>query len=282
MKTHRWEDVKRTGDYIRERCSIEPKVGIILGTGLGALAGQISTEPVGASIPYQDLPGFPVSTAPGHKGQLVIGHLAGVPVCAMEGRFHLYEGYGVHETTFPVRVLKEIGCTHLFVSNACGGLNPIYRKGDIMIIDDHINLMGVNPLVGPNDDRLGPRFPDLCEPYCRDLQNLAINAGLSLDMTLQRGVYAAMVGPNLETRAEYRYLRTIGADVIGMSTIPEVLVAVHQGSKVLGFSIVTDMCFPDSLEPVCIEEILAVAHAAEAKLSRLVVAILERLKDQLF
>lgn len=281
MNAHRWEDVKRAGDFIKERCSVEPKVGIILGTGLGGLASVISTDPVGACIPYQDLPGFPVSTAPGHKGQLVIGKLAGVPVAAMEGRFHLYEGYSVHETTFPVRVLKEIGCTHLFVSNACGGLNPIYRKGDIMIIDDHINMMGVNPLVGPNDERLGPRFPDLCEPYDRDLQNLAIQCGLRLDMPLQRGVYAAMVGPNLETRAEYRYLRTIGADVIGMSTIPEVLVAVHQGTKVLGFSIVTDMCFPDSLEPVSIEEIIAVANAAEAKLTRLVVHIMEQLKARL-
>lgn len=277
MTAHTWEEVKRAGDYIRERCSIKPKVGIILGTGLGALANQISKEPEGACIPYQDLPGFPVSTAPGHKGQLTIGHLAGVPVVAMEGRFHLYEGYSVQEITFPVRVLKEIGCTHLFVSNACGGLNPIYRKGDIMIIDDHINLLGVNPLIGPNDERLGPRFPDLSEPYARELQELAIRCGLSQDLTLQRGVYAAMTGPNLETRAEYRYLRTIGADVIGMSTIPEVLVAVHQGTKVLGFSIVTDMCFPDSLEPVSIDEIIAVANAAEAKLARLVVAILEKL-----
>lgn len=247
----------------------------------GALAKEIVTEPQGASIPYQDLPGFPVSTAPGHKGQLVVGQLAGVNVAAMEGRFHLYEGYSVYEITFPVRVLKELGCTHLFVSNACGGLNPIYRKGDIMIIDDHINLLGVNPLIGPNDDRLGPRFPDLSEPYCQSLQKLAAECAIAQGISLQRGVYAAMTGPNLETRAEYRFLRTIGSDVIGMSTIPEVLVAVHQGMKVLGFSIVTDMCFPEALVPVSIEEIIAVANTAEAKLSKLVKEILARLRPEL-
>lgn len=281
MNAHRWEDVKKASDYIAERCSVIPKVGIILGTGLGALAKEISTEPEGAAIPYQDLPGFPVSTAPGHKGQLVIGKLAGVNVAAMEGRFHLYEGYSVYDITFPVRVLKELGCTHLFVSNACGGLNPIFRKGDIMIIDDHINLLGVNPLIGPNDDRLGPRFPDLCEPYCQSLQKLAAECGIAEGIGLQRGVYAAMTGPNLETRAEYRFLRTIGADVIGMSTIPEVLVAVHQGMKVLGFSIVTDLCFPEALSPVSIEEIIAVANAAEARLSKLVKEILARLRPEL-
>ena len=281
MNAHRWEDVKKASDYIAERCSVIPKVGIILGTGLGALAKEISTEPEGAAIPYQDLPGFPVSTAPGHKGQLVVGSLVGVNVAAMEGRFHLYEGYSVYDITFPVRVLKELGCTHLFVSNACGGLNPIFRKGDIMIIDDHINLLGVNPLIGPNDDRLGPRFPDLCEPYCQSLQKLAAECGIAEGIGLQRGVYAAMTGPNLETRAEYRFLRTIGADVIGMSTIPEVLVAVHQGMKVLGFSIVTDLCFPEALSPVSIEEIIAVANAAEARLSKLVKEILARLRPEL-
>ena len=281
MTEHRWEEIQKSVEFIRERCSIVPKVGIILGTGLGALAKDIVTTPEGAALPYQDLPGFPVSTAPGHKGQLVIGHLAGVPVAAMEGRFHLYEGYSAHDITFPVRVLKQLGCTHLFVSNACGGLNPIFRKGDIMIIDDHINLLGVNPLIGPNDERLGPRFPDLSEPYSKQLQDLALATGLALNMPLQRGVYAAVVGPNLETRAEYRFLRTIGSDVIGMSTIPEVLVAVHQGMKVLGFSIVTDMCFPEALAPVSIEEIIAVANAAEAKLRTLVTEILKTLEPQL-
>ncbi|MCY2935066.1 MAG: purine-nucleoside phosphorylase [Planctomycetota bacterium] len=281
MTEHCWEEIQKSAEFIRERSKIVPKVGIILGTGLGALAKDIVLEPGGVALPYQDLPGFPISTAPGHKGQLVIGHLAGVPVAAMEGRFHLYEGYTAHDITFPVRVLKALGCSHLFVSNACGGLNPIFRKGDLMVIDDHINLMGVNPLVGPNDERLGPRFPDMSEPYNRELQDLAIATGLKLGMPLQRGVYAAMVGPNLETRAEYRFLRTIGSDVIGMSTIPEVMVAVHQGMKVLGFSIVTDMCFPEALSPVSIDEIIAVANTAEAKLKGLVMEILKSLKPDL-
>ncbi|MBI1324908.1 purine-nucleoside phosphorylase [bacterium] len=281
MNSHSWEQIEGATDFIRERCGIEPKIGIVLGTGLGGLAGRISVEPEGAAIPYQDLPGFPVSTAPGHKGQLVIGHLAGVPVAAMEGRFHLYEGYTPHQITFPVRVLKQLGCTHLFVSNACGGLNPIFRKGDIMIIDDHINLMGVNPLIGPNIDRLGPRFPDLSEPYARELQDLALSIGLKLGLRLHRGVFSAMIGPNLETRAEYRFLRTIGADVIGMSTVPEVLVAVHQGMQVLGFSVITDMCLADALSPVSFEEIKAVAEAAEARLSELVEHVILALKPQL-
>jgi len=281
VNSHSWEQIQATTDFIRERCGIEPKIGIVLGTGLGGLASRISVEPEGAAIPYQDLPGFPVSTAPGHKGQLVIGHLAGVPVAAMEGRFHLYEGYTPHQITFPVRVLKNLGCTHLFVSNACGGLNPIFRKGDIMIIDDHINLMGVNPLIGPNLDRLGPRFPDLSEPYARELQDLALSIGLKLGLRLQRGVFSAMIGPNLETRAEYRFLRTIGADVIGMSTVPEVLVAVHQGMQVLGFSVITDMCLADALSPVSFEEIKAVAEAAEARLSELVEHVILALKLQL-
>lgn len=281
MNGHSWEDIRRTTDFIRERCTIVPKIGIVLGTGLGAVADDILTEPEGAAIPYQDLPGFPVSTAPGHKGQLVIGTLAGVPVAAMEGRFHLYEGYTPHQITFPVRVLHQLGCSHLFVSNACGGLNPIYRKGDIMIIDDHINLMGVNPLIGPNIDRLGPRFPDMSEPYAKELQDLALATGMKRGLRLHRGVFAAMVGPNLETRAEYRFLRTIGADVIGMSTVPEVLVAVHQGMRVLGFSVITDMCFPDALSPVSFDEIKAVAEAAESKLSDLVAHIVASLKPQL-
>lgn len=281
MQSHSWDQIQASTSFIRERCGIEPKIGIVLGTGLGGLASRISTEPEGAAIPYQDLPGFPISTVQGHKGQLVIGHLAGVPVAAMEGRFHLYEGYSVQEITFPVRVLQQLGCTHLFVSNACGGLNPLYRKGDIMIIDDHINLMGVNPLVGPNLDRLGPRFPDMSEPYSQELQDLALTIGMKLGLRLHRGVFSAMVGPNLETRAEYRFLQTIGADVIGMSTVPEVIVAVHQGMKVLGFSVITDTCFPDALSPVSFEEIKAVAEAAEARLSELVEHVIVALKPRL-
>ena len=197
----------------------------------------------------------------------------------MEGRFHLYEGYTAAQVTFPIRVLKELGCRTLIVSNAAGGLNPQHAKGDLIVIEDHINLMGINPLIGPNDDRLGPRFPDLIEPYDRPLQDLALRVALEENIVAHRGVYVGVTGPNLETRAEYRFLRAIGADVVGMSTVPEVLVAVHAGLKVLGFSIVTDLCLPDALEPVKIEDVLAVARAAEGKLRTIVVRVLERMGD---
>jgi len=246
---------------------------LVLGTGLGALAREIDAE---ASIPYPEIPFFPRSTVESHKGQLVCGRLAGQTVVAMEGRFHLYEGYSPWQVTFPIRVMKELGCELLIVSNAAGGLNPLTNKGDLIVIEDHINLMALNPLVGPNDDRLGPRFPDLIEPYNRELQDLALKVALELNIVAHRGVYVAVVGPNLETRAEYRFLRAIGADVVGMSTVPEVLVAVHAGMKVLGFSIVTDMCLPDALHPVRIEEIIAVANEAEAKLRSIVRGVLER------
>jgi purine-nucleoside phosphorylase len=195
---------------------------------------------------------------------------------AMEGRFHLYEGYSPWQVTFPVRVMKELGCQLLIVSNAAGGMNPLFSRGDLIVIEDHINLMGLNPLIGPNDDRLGPRFPDLIEPYDRELQNLALDVALKENIVARPGVYVAVVGPNFETRAEYRFFRGIGADVIGMSTVPEVLVAVHAGMRVLGFSIVTDMCLPDALRPVCIEEVIAVATVAESKLRTVVRGVLER------
>jgi purine-nucleoside phosphorylase len=207
----------------------------------------------------------------------VCGTLAGKNVVAMEGRFHLYEGYTPSQVTFPIRVMRELGCQVLIVSNASGGLNPLHAKGDLIVIEDHINLMGVNPLIGPNDDRLGPRFPDLIEPYDRKLQDLALRVALEENLVAHRGVYVAVTGPNLETRAEYRYLRGIGADVVGMSTVPEVLVAVHAGMRVLGFSIITDRCMPDALEPVKIEDVLAVARAAEGKLRTIVKRVLERL-----
>jgi purine-nucleoside phosphorylase len=240
---------------------------------LGALAREIDAA---ATIPYPEIPFFPRSTVESHKGQLVCGTLASHPVVAMEGRFHLYEGYTPSQVTFPIRVMKELGCRLLIVSNAAGGLNPQFEKGDLIVIEDHINLMGVNPLIGPNDDRLGPRFPDLIEPYDRTLQNLALRVALEQNIVAHRGVYVAVTGPNLETRAEYRFLRAIGADVVGMSTVPEVLVAVHAGMKALGFSIVTDMCLPDALHPVRIEDILDVANEAEAKLRGIVKGILAR------
>jgi purine-nucleoside phosphorylase len=251
-------------------------VGIVLGTGLGALAREIEAE---AAIPYPEIPFFPRSTVESHRGQLVCGRLAGHSVLAMEGRFHLYEGYSPWQVTFPIRVMKELGCQLLIVSNAAGGLNPLHKKGDLIVIEDHINFMGLNPLIGPNDDRLGPRFPDLIEPYDRKLQDLALAVALEENMIAHRGVYVAVVGPNLETRAEYRFLRGMGADVVGMSTVPEVLVAVHAGLKVLGFSIITDMCLPDALHPVQIEEIIAVANEAEGKLRAIVRGVLKRWAD---
>ncbi len=210
------------------------------------------------------------------KGSWFVASSPVMAVIAMEGRFHLYEGYSPWQVTFPIRVMRELGCQLLIVSNAAGGLNPLCNKGDLIVIEDHINLMGLNPLIGPNDDRLGPRFPDLIEPYDRELQNLALKVALEQNIVAHRGVYVAVVGPNLETRAEYRFLRGIGADVVGMSTIPEVLVAVHSGMKVVGFSIITDMCLPDALQPVRIEEIIAVANEAEAKLRTVVRGVLER------
>jgi len=273
MTHHEWEHVQEASRMVRSRWSGSPKVGLVLGTGLGALAREIETE---ATLPYPEIPFFPRSTVESHKGQLVCGNLAGRSVIAMEGRFHLYEGYSPWQVTFPIRVMKELGCRLLIVSNASGGMNPLCSKGDLIVIEDHINLMGLNPLIGPNDDRLGPRFPDLIEPYDRELQNLALKVALEQNIVARRGVYVAVVGPNFETRAEYRFLRGIGADVVGMSTVPEVLVAIHAGMKVLGFSIITDMCLPDALHPVRIEEVIAVANVAEAKLRTVVRGVLER------
>jgi purine-nucleoside phosphorylase len=273
MTHHEWEHVQQASRMVRAHWPGKPRVGLVLGTGLGALAREIEAE---ATIPYPEIPFFPKSTVESHKGQLVCGQLAGHSVIAMEGRFHLYEGYSPSQVTFPIRVMRELGCQLLIVSNAAGGLNPLCAKGDLIVIEDHINMMGLNPLIGPNDDRLGPRFPDLIEPYDRELQNLALKVAIEQNIVAHRGVYVAVVGPNLETRAEYRFLRGIGADVVGMSTVPEVLVAVHAGIKVLGFSIITDMCLPDALHPVRIEDIIAVANEAEAKLRTVVRGVLER------
>ncbi|MDX2036928.1 MAG: purine-nucleoside phosphorylase [Isosphaeraceae bacterium] len=275
MQSHTWSSVEEATRAVRSRWSGSPTIGLILGTGLGALAEEIEAEAV---IPYTDLPHFPHSTVESHRGRLVCGRLANRPVVAMEGRFHLYEGYSSAQVTFPIRVLRELGCSTLIVSNAAGGMNPMYSKGDLVVIDDHINLMGVNPLIGPNDEKLGPRFPDMIEPYDRTLQTIALEAARAANVAAHRGVYVAVSGPNLETRAEYRFLRTIGADVVGMSTVPEVLVAVHAGMKVLGFSIVTDLCLPDALEPVRIEEILETARAAEAKLRVIVRKVISEIE----
>ena len=256
---------------IRSQWNKTPRAGIILGTGLGSLVEEIEVE---VSLDYGDIPNFPVSTAISHRGRLVCGMLAGLPVVAMEGRFHMYEGYPLKQITLPVRVIKALGADLLVVSNACGGMNPHYEAGDLMVIDDQINLMGDNPLIGINDDRLGPRFPDMCEPYDQALIARAQELARHENIPLHKGVFVAVAGPNLETRAEYRFLRGIGADVVGMSTVPEVIVAVHCGLRVVGFSIITDMCLADALQPANVEEIIATANQAEPKLRTLVMGVL--------
>jgi purine-nucleoside phosphorylase len=251
-----------------------PRVGIILGTGLGGFATEIAAD---VAVPYEEIPHFPTSTVHSHAGRLVCGTLAGKQVVAMEGRFHFYEGYTLQQVTFPVRVMKALGCEVLIVSNACGGMNPQWAKGDIMLIDDHINLLGANPLIGPNDDRLGLRFPDMSAPYDRELLALAQRVALEEKIVVHKGVFVAVPGPNLETRAEYRFLRAIGADVVGMSTVPEVLVGVHSKMRILGLSVITDQCLPDALHPVSLEDVIAVANAAEPKLRTLVRRVVEAL-----
>jgi len=266
-----FEKVEEAKAFIRNAWKGTPHAGIILGTGLGSLVQHIQEE---ASLEYEAIPHFPRSTAIGHRGRLVCGKLGGLPVMAMEGRFHMYEGYPLEQITLPVRVMKTLGAKLLVVSNACGGMNPYYRSGDIMLIDDHINLLGANPLIGINDDRLGPRFPDMCEPYSQELIERALSIARRENIAAHRGVFVAVAGPNLETRAEYRFLRMIGADVVGMSTVPEVIVAVHAGLKVVGFSIVTDMCLPDALEPADVAKIIATANRAEPNLTKLVLGVL--------
>lgn len=261
---------------VRENWDGVPRVGLILGTGLGGLADQIQQDAV---IHYSEIPHFPESTVESHAGQLVCGSLSGVPIVAMEGRFHFYEGYSMKQVTFPVRVMKELGIEILIVTNAAGGMNPEFKLADLMIIDDHINLMGDNPLIGPNDDSLGPRFPDMCEPYDKRLTALALRTADSLGIVAHQGVFVAVSGPNLETRAEYSMLRTLGADVVGMSTVPEVIVANHASLRVLGCSIVTDMCLPNELEPVDLPKILEVAAVGGERLSRLIPALITNLSD---
>lgn len=262
-----YERIQEATAAVQAKWKGRPRVGIILGTGLGGLVEEIETE---AALNYDDIPHFPQSTSPTHAGRLVCGRLAGKSVVAMEGRFHFYEGYSLQQITLPVRVMKALGCEVLLVSNACGGMNPQFRKGDLMMIEDHINLIGDNPLIGKNDDRLGPCFPDMCYPYDRELLALARRIALEEKIVLHQGVFVAVPGPNLETRAEYRFLRGIGADVVGMSTVPEILVGVHGGMRNVGISVITDICLPDALEPVNLTDIIAAANAAEKKMRVLV------------
>jgi len=271
---HRLEAIEAAADVVRARFPAIPDAAIVLGTGLGALAKEID---VAATIEYSDIPGFPLSTVESHAGRLLCGSLGGKTVVAMQGRFHRYEGYSLQQVTFPVRVLHALGARTLLVSNACGGMREEWGPGDLMLIADHINLLGDNPLIGENDDRLGPRFPDMSAPYDAELRAFARAVARERGIELREGVYVAVTGPNLETRAEYRMLRRLGADVVGMSTVPEVIVAVQGGMRVLGVSIITDQCIPETLVPAALATILATAGRAEPKLTALVRGVLERL-----
>lgn len=272
--TDLYDRVQEAAAVVRQRNSVAPEVAIILGTGLGGLAKEIEAETV---IPYDQIPGFPLSTVESHAGRLILGRLKGKRVIAMQGRFHRYEGYTLQQVTFPLRVMHALGARTLVVTNVSGGMHPLWPPGDVVLIADHINLLGDNPLIGRNDDRLGPRFPDMSDPYDSGLRAKARALALELGINLREGVYVAVPGPCLETRAEYRMLRGMGADLVGMSTVPEVIVAVHQGMKVIGFSIITDQCLPDALEPASLEQILAVAGKAEPHLTRLVAALVPKI-----
>ena len=268
-------NINETLKVIRKQTKENYPIGIILGTGLGGLVKDIDVK---LQIDYENLPHFPISTVESHHGKLIFGTINGKNVVAMQGRFHYYEGYTMQQIAYPVRVMKFLGVETLLVSNACGGMNPQYRKGDIMIMSDHINLLGDNPLIGKNEDELGPRFPDMSEPYGLELIQLAENIAEENQIKVQKGIYVAVPGPNLETKAEYRFLRETGADVVGMSTVPENIVANHMGMKVLGISIVTDECFPDTLKPVNVEEIIAAAMQAEPKMTLIMKELIKRLK----
>ncbi len=270
---HTTESISRAAHVVKNATDLVPDVALILGTGLGGLAEEVQGR---TEIAYGDIPGFPLSTVETHAGRLLLGSLGGKKVVAMQGRFHLYEGYSMQQITFPVRVMRALGAQSLVVSNVCGGMHPLWSPGDLILISDHINLLGDNPLIGPNDEKLGPRFPDMSAPYDPTLRQLAREAARDLKVTLREGVYVAVPGPNLETAAEYRFLRTIGADVVGMSTVPEVIVAVHGGMRVLGLSIMTDACLPDALEPASIEAIIQTAQNAEPNLTRVVTSVLQR------
>ncbi|MEX2585064.1 MAG: purine-nucleoside phosphorylase [Balneolaceae bacterium] len=261
-------------DYINTITTLRPDYLLILGTSLSQLADEMNIQ---AQIAYDQIPHFPVSTVENHAGKLLFGTLGNKKIVTMQGRFHYYEGYTMQQIAFPVRILHAMGANTLLVSNACGCMNPHYRSGDIMLITDHINLLGDNPLIGPNDDELGPRFPDMSQPYTPHLMETAEYVALESNIKMHKGVYVALKGPMLETRAEYRFLRLIGADVVGMSTVPEVLSAVHMGMEVLGISVITDECFPDALKAVNMKHILNAAAKAEPKLTRVIVKLLQRL-----
>jgi purine-nucleoside phosphorylase len=266
--------ISETKKYIRSKTDLQPEIGIVLGTGLGGLVAEIKIE---LELSYSDIPNFPVSTVESHAGKLIFGKIAGKDVMVMQGRFHFYEGYSMKQITFPMRIMKELGVDKLLISNASGGMNPHFSKGDLMILDDHINLLGSNPLIGPNLDEYGPRFPDMSEPYSKRLIELTEKVALENQIKIHKGTFVAVSGPNLETKAEYRFLRLCGADSVGMSTVPENIVAVHMGMEVLGISVITDECFPDALQPVNVEEIIKAANEAEPKLTLLMKEVIARI-----
>ncbi len=268
------ETMDAAREYIRTVTDIVPDAGIVLGTGLGGLANEIENA---VEIPYRNIPGFVMSTVESHSGKLIVGMLSGRPVVAMQGRFHYYEGFSMQQITFPVRVMHALGARSLVISNAAGGMNPEYGKGDLVLIRDHINLLGNNPLIGVNVPEFGPRFPDMSQPYSRRLMDIARTVARERNLSLREGVYVAVAGPSLETPAEYRFLRLIGADMVGMSTVPENIVAVQMGMEVLGVTIVSDLCDPDALVPVGIEEIIEVCEGAEPNLTMLIREVLRRM-----
>ncbi len=274
MKKGLYERAEESASYIESKSEVLPKIGVILGTGLGNLVEMVNVSDI---IEYKDIPNFPVSTVESHKGNLVLGELSDKPVALFQGRFHFYEGYSLEDVTFPVRVLKMLGADTVIITNAAGGMNATYEKGDIVLIEDHINITGQNPLIGVADDRLGPRFPDMSEPYDTALIELAESAALDEKIPVKRGTYIWVTGPSLETKAEYKFMHNIGADLVGMSTVPEVIVAKQAGLKVLGISCVTDLCIPESLEPVSIEEIIKVAEVAGPKIDHLIKALIEKM-----
>jgi len=273
MQTYQ-EQIDSSYRFLASKTAVKPEIGIILGTGLGGLAKEIQTTTI---ISYSDIPNFPVSTVETHAGKLIVGSLGGKKVVVMQGRFHFYEGYTMQQITFPIRIMKKLGVHTVLISNAAGGMNPQFSRGDLMVIEDHINLLGDNPLIGPNHDSFGPRYPDMSEPYDKNLIKLAEEIALKNKIVLRKGVFVAVSGPNLETRAEYRFLRMIGADVVGMSTVPETIVAVHCGLRVFGISVITDECFPDALKKVNIKEIIDTARRAEPKLMLLMRKMIEQI-----
>jgi purine-nucleoside phosphorylase len=270
-----FQAIHETVQHIKARTAqFEPEIGIILGTGLGGLVNEMVVE---YSLMYPNIPNFPISTLEFHSGKLIFGTLNGKKVVAMQGRLHYYEGYSMQQITFPVRVMKALGIKHLFVSNAAGSLNPDFKKGDLMIINDHINLQPESPLRGRNDSEMGPRFPDMSEPYNHDLIQQALSIAEAEGISCKQGVYVSVTGPNLETRAEYKYLRIIGGDAVGMSTVPEVIVANHMALPVFAISVLTDEGFPEVLKPVRIEDILETAREAEPKMTKILSQLIAKL-----